>query len=173
MEEGKYPVVFFDRDGVINEWIPNGYVTSWDLWQFRKDALRALKKLKEHHIPVIVITNQSAVGRGLMTITELEAIHTKFLEQVIHYGGAILDIFYCPHAPEDFCDCRKPKPKLIFDALEKYSWIDLENSWFIGDKDSDTLTAKNAGCQGYMLAENQLLNDALDVILDQMKIVRT
>ena len=142
-------IIFLDRDGVINREL-EGYVTEWSEFEFLPDALKALKFLKEKDWNVVVITNQSAIGRGYATKEVIEEITAKMISEVREAGGDILDVFYCPHTPEDACSCRKPKPDLFYQAAEKYG-IDLSNKWYIGDKLSDVQAAKSASLKAILI----------------------
>jgi D-glycero-D-manno-heptose 1,7-bisphosphate phosphatase len=137
-------VVFLDRDGVINRDSPE-YIKSWSEFEFLPGSLEAIQQLTSKGFAIIVITNQSAINRKLISKNELEHMHRLMEEDVRSHGGRIDDIFYCPHIPEDGCDCRKPKPGLIFSAREAYS-IDLASSIMIGDSVRDIACARNAGC---------------------------
>lgn len=94
---------------------------------------------------MILVTNQSAVGRGLMTVATLSFIHKKLCDAVAEAGGLITDIFFCPHLPEDQCECRKPSPGLIHQAAWKYK-IDMKHAVMIGDSARDIECGKNVGC---------------------------
>ncbi len=142
-------IIFLDRDGVINREL-DGYVTEWSEFEFLPDALESLKLLKENGWSVIVITNQSAIGRGYTAKEVIEEIMAKMISEVQAAGGDILDVFYCPHTPEDGCICRKPKPDLFNQAAEKYG-IDLSDKWYIGDKLSDVEAAKSASMKAILI----------------------
>jgi D-glycero-D-manno-heptose 1,7-bisphosphate phosphatase len=136
--------VFLDRDGVINEDRPD-YVKRWDEFAFLPGSLEALRLLREQGCRIIVITNQSIVGRRMVSETELCHIHNKMLKAVAVHGGKIDAIFYCPHSPEEGCACRKPKPGLIYQARDVYS-LDLSQTCMIGDSLKDMQCARTAGC---------------------------
>jgi len=135
-------VIFLDRDGVINREL-DGYVTDWSKFDFLPGALDSLKLFADNGWSVIVISNQSAIGRGFATKEAIDKIMANMVSDVQAAGGDILAVFYCPHAPEDGCSCRKPKPDLFYQAAEKHG-IDLSKTWFIGDKLSDVEAAKSA-----------------------------
>jgi D-glycero-D-manno-heptose 1,7-bisphosphate phosphatase len=137
-------VVFLDRDGVINRDSPE-YIKSWSEFEFLPGSLEAIRQLTAKGFAIIVITNQSAVNRHLISKNELDHMHRLMEEIVRSHGGRIDDIFYCPHIPEDGCDCRKPKPGMIHSARDAYS-IDLASSIMIGDSVRDIACARNAGC---------------------------
>ena len=137
-------VVFLDRDGVINRDSPD-YIKSWSEFEFLPGSLEAIRQLTSNGFAVIIITNQSAINRSLISKKELEHMHRLMDKDVHSHGGRIDDIFYCPHVPADGCDCRKPKPGMIYRAREAYQ-IDLACSTLIGDSVRDIACARNAGC---------------------------
>lgn len=137
-------VVFLDRDGVINRDSPD-YIKSWSEFDFLPGSIEAIKTLTHNGFTTIIITNQSAINRNMMPIEELDYIHHMMKKAVRSRGGEITDIFFCPHTPEDDCDCRKPKPGLILMAQKTYD-IDLSISTMIGDSVRDIECARKAGC---------------------------
>lgn len=136
-------VVFLDQDGVINQ-DSTEYVKSWDEFHFIPGSLEALRLLYEKGFCVIVITNQSAVGRGMITMKTLMNMHIKMRKAVRKAGGKIYDVFFCPHRPDEHCDCRKPEPGLILQAQEEYGIV-LSKSIMVGDNGKDVMAGKNAG----------------------------
>jgi len=100
-------VVFLDRDGTINRDSPD-YIKSREEFEFLPGSLEAINNLTHHGFVIIVVTNQSAVPRKLISLIELEFVHNMMALTVALNGGEIKDVFYCPHMPEDGCDCRKP-----------------------------------------------------------------
>ena len=136
--------VFLDRDGVINQDSPN-YIKEPSEFHFIAGSDRAVALLTRAGFDVIVITNQSAVGRKMVTPEVLEAIFDKMKQGVEKCGGRIRDIFYCPHTPNEGCSCRKPEPGLIFQAKDRYG-IDPALSCMVGDSAKDMMCAENAGC---------------------------
>lgn len=145
----KQKVLFVDRDGVINK-DSSEYIKSWSEFEFLPRSLDAIRMLTSNGFDVIVITNQSAVHRNYLSKDDLETIHGKMKAAIKQHGGDIKDIFYCPHIPEDQCDCRKPKPGLIVRAQHKYD-LDINNTVMVGDSGRDIACAKNAGCGGSIL----------------------
>lgn len=137
-------VIFLDRDGTINAASPN-YIKNWEEFEFLPRSLNAIKELTLNGFATLVITNQSAVARKLISLHELEQIHTRMRHMVQSNGGKIKDVFYCPHMPDDGCDCRKPQPGLIHQAQKKYH-IDLSAAIIVGDSDRDIVCGRNAGC---------------------------
>ena len=138
------PAIFLDRDGVINE-NRDDYVKSWQEVNFLPDVFDALKLLSLSAYRIILLTNQSVVGRGLLAESDLILIHKKMIKVIHRNGGRIDGIYYCPHHPDQDCKCRKPKPGLILKAAKKFS-INLSQSYLVGDAESDMQTAINAGC---------------------------
>ena len=137
-------VVFLDRDGTINRDSP-GYIKGREEFEFLPGSLEAIQALTVNGFTIIVITNQSAIPRQLISRAELEHIHGMLLQTVRSNGGEIKDIFYCPHMPEDACDCRKPEPGMLLNARRKYS-IDLADAVMVGDSYRDIGCGINAGC---------------------------
>ena len=153
---GKNRGVFLDRDGTINEDI--GYVSKVENFKLIPGIKPALRLLKEMGFGLFVVTNQSGIGRGIITEENLNLIHQKMIEEFKHDHIELDDLKYCPHRPEEKCLCRKPQPKMIKDLAKKYG-IDLKHSYFVGDKISDVLTGKGAGCKTILLlSEEEGLN---------------
>lgn len=125
--------VILDRDGVLNaEPSAAGYVTNWSQWQWMAGALDGLRLLRGAGIRVSVATNQSGVGRGIVDRAALDAIHAHMIVEAAHAGGTIDRVFVCPHAPNSGCDCRKPAPGLLVQAIES-SGIPRQATMVIGD----------------------------------------
>jgi histidinol-phosphate phosphatase family protein len=141
--------IFLDRDGVIC-YNRQNYVKSWEEFSFLPGALDALRKLAQLDYVTVVISNQSAIGRGLMTEKTASDINRRMQEEIRKHGGHIDSVFTCPHRPEENCSCRKPQPGLILLAAQQ-TQLDLEHSLFIGDALSDMQAALAAGCQPIMV----------------------
>ena len=144
-------IVFLDRDGVINI-DSSEYVKNESEFEFIPKSPEAIALLCKNGFHVIVITNQSLIGRKMISRKTLDAIFKKMKEGVKKAGGNIKDIFFCPHTPEECCSCRKPKPGLILDAQKKYQ-IDLAQSCMVGDSAKDIECARNAGCSKTLLVK--------------------
>lgn len=136
--------ILLDRDGVINE-DSDAYVKSPDEWIPIPGSLEAIRLLNQHGYRVAVLTNQSGVARGLFGLETLERIHAKMRLAVTDAGGQIEDIFYCPHGPEDGCDCRKPQPGLFEQFARKYQ-VALAGIPAVGDSLRDLQAAERVGC---------------------------
>ena len=137
------PAIFLDRDGVIIENRAD-YVRRWSDVAFYPQALTALARIKATPYRIVVVTNQSAVGRGLISLETAQDINRRIVEQIEDAGGRIDRVYMCPHAPWEECDCRKPKPGLFHQAAEELS-LDLARSIVIGDALTDIFAAKAAG----------------------------
>lgn len=140
-----YPAIFLDRDGVIIENRPS-YVRSWNDVEIYPQALTALSRLKDSPYKIVIVTNQSGVGRGVIPIDMAEAINRRLLAVIEAAGGRIDGVYMCPHAPQDNCDCRKPRPGLLLKAADQLS-LDLSRSILIGDALSDLKAGFSAGLQ--------------------------
>ncbi len=138
--------VFLDRDGVINENLDGGYVTRWELFRFLPGVLPALATLRRHGYPVVVITNQAAIGRGLVPAVVVEEIHRRMCAAIQEAGGYVEAVLYCPHHPDEHCACRKPQPGLLLRAAAELR-LDLARSIFIGDHVTDVQAGLAAGCR--------------------------
>lgn len=137
-------VVFLDRDGTINRDSPD-YIKCWAEFEFLPGSLEALAWLTRSGHTLILITNQSAVGRGMVSLQTLDDTHSRLRAAVRAAGGHVEAIFFCPHRPDDNCECRKPKAGLILQACRRYG-IDPADSIMIGDSVKDILCGRNAGC---------------------------
>lgn len=136
------PAVFLDRDGVLIE-NRSDYVRDWSQVSIFPDTPAALSNLRKAGYKIVIVTNQSAVGRGLITLETAEEINRRLVERVRRDGGHIDAVYMCPHQPQDACPCRKPKPGLLLQAAEELS-LDLHRSWLIGDAWSDLLAGQAA-----------------------------
>ncbi|OGO11691.1 MAG: hypothetical protein A2Z66_15075 [Chloroflexi bacterium RBG_13_66_10] len=137
------PALFLDRDGVVIENRAE-YIRTWDDVSIIPGALEALQRASETEHRIVLVTNQSSVGRGLLTLEGAEAINLE-LVRTLERGGARVDgVFLCPHRPEDACTCRKPEPGLILQAAAALG-LDLAASLLIGDAVSDLQAGEAAG----------------------------
>ena len=137
------PAVFLDRDGVLLENRPD-YVRSWAEARILQGSLEALTRARRNPHKFVIVTNQSAVGRGLMSLDEAESINRRLVLEVYKAGGRIDGVFMCIHTPDQACDCRKPKPGLLLSAAGQLG-IDLSHSILIGDAPTDLEAGHAAG----------------------------
>ncbi|MGA9364107.1 MAG: HAD family hydrolase [Bacteroidota bacterium] len=143
--------VFLDRDGVINV-DRRDYVKSWSEFKFLPRVFEALRLLKKNDIRVIIITNQSAVNRGLMTLDTLLEIHEKMLDAIRMHAGEVQAIYFCPHTPAENCECRKPKSGMVRNAVKDLK-IDLSVSYLVGDSEKDIDLARSVKVKGVKIVE--------------------
>ena len=146
------PAVFLDRDGVINRRRVD-HVKSWAEFEFLPGAVEAVSELRRMGLRSIVITNQAAVGRGLLTQEQLSSIHRHMTSHITEAGGVIERIYVCTHTPNANCDCRKPATELFRRASQELG-IELGGSIMIGDSRSDVEAAHAIGGLAILVAEN-------------------
>jgi len=170
-------VVFLDRDGVINEEV--GYLHKIKEFKFINGVKDSCKYFLSLGYQIIIVTNQSGIARGLYKADDFHRLNEWMLNNFYKEGVNILDVFFCPHSPDDNCSCRKPKPGLFLNAKNKYD-IEMKKSWMIGDKEDDILAANNAGIsQTILVRSGHAINEKkttasyiLDSILDSQKIIK-
>lgn len=158
----KRKAVFFDRDGVMN--VDKAYLYKIEELEWIEGAREAVSYLTNQGYLIFVVTNQSGIARGYYTVAEMQDLHRHMAETVCACGGKIEKFYYCPHLIDGSvaeyavdCDCRKPKPGLILQAMQEYD-IDTEKSFLIGDKDRDVEAAEAAGIKGYLFEQGDLLD---------------
>jgi len=149
LRAARTPAVFLDRDGVINR-DRREYVRRWAEFQFLPGVLEAFRLLAPLPYRIIVVTNQSAIGRGFIDRSVVENIHRLMIAEIAGAGGRVDAVYYCPHAPEAGCDCRKPRPGLFLQAASDWQ-LDLETSWAIGDSARDIAAASAIGVRGILV----------------------
>jgi len=142
-------IVILDRDGTINH-DSDEYIKSPEEWRALPGALEAISRLNHAGYHVVIATNQSGLGRGLMDVAALNAIHKRMLKQLAAVGGRVDAIFYCPHAPTDGCACRKPMPGLIEQIAERFG-LEMQGVSFVGDTLNDMQAAVAAGCVPHLV----------------------
>ena len=140
--------VFIDRDGTLA--VDVHYCSHPKSFQMYPDAAPAVKKLNDHGFKVIVITNQSVIGRGYTTHAMVRRIHDKMRHELSKEYARIDGVYYCPHHPVAQCDCRKPKAKMVHQAVRDHG-IDLKKSWVVGDLPIDIELGQAVGCKTIMV----------------------
>jgi D-glycero-D-manno-heptose 1,7-bisphosphate phosphatase len=145
--------VFLDRDGVLTR-ERTDYVKTPDELEILPRIGPPLRSLRERGFQLVIVTNQSVVGRGLATDDEMGRIHAKLQSELKQMGCYVDAIYYCPHLPGAGCSCRKPEPGMILKAAKELG-IDVSSSWMIGDKEIDLEAAKRAGCRGVRVGTNR------------------
>jgi D-glycero-D-manno-heptose 1,7-bisphosphate phosphatase len=136
--------LFLDRDGVVIE--DRGYMRDPNDVVLLPGAAEALRRFADEGWKLIVISNQSGVGRGLITPVEMDAVQARFLQALRAEGVEVAATYICAHSPEERCVCRKPSPFLLKQAAAEHD-VDLRQSWMIGDRESDLLAGRLAGCR--------------------------
>ncbi len=134
-------IIALDRDGVINIDSPD-YIKSSDEWRPIPGSIEAIKLLCDLGYKVYVATNQAGLARGLFTQTDLDGMHNKVITLVSSAGGAVEAIMFCPHHPDEQCDCRKPQPGLL-EQIEVHSGESMQGQFFVGDSLKDIQAAKS------------------------------
>lgn len=134
--------LFLDRDGVIN--VDKAYVSKIEDFEFCEGVFEALRHFQSLGYLLIIVTNQSGIGRGYYTQKDFDTLTAWTLQELLHVNIRIDAVYHCPHAPEANCACRKPKSGMFKEAIEAFD-IDVTQSWMIGDKESDIEAALGAG----------------------------
>lgn len=135
-------LIILDRDGVINQ-DSDEFIKSPEEWIPIPGSLKAISRLYRNGYRVVVITNQSGIARGLFDIDELNRMHTRMIQEVQEAGGQIDSILFCPHGPDDRCNCRKPKIGM-FEELAERLQVKLNGVIAIGDSERDLVAAREA-----------------------------
>ena len=164
----KRPAAFIDRDGTLVEEVNFlSRVEDLRVFPFTEEAIRLLR---DQGFRIVVVTNQSGIGRRIYGESEMHSIHEAMQDQL---GGAIDAFYFCPHLPDEGCRCRKPALGMIEDAVADLN-IDLERSWMIGDKNIDVFTGKNAGISsalvltGYGTKHFSSLDSKPDIVAEDL-----
>lgn len=144
---------FFDRDGIVNTRKVGGYIKTFDEFEFIPEFLELFLKTEELGFLKIVITNQQGIGKGLMTEEELSKVHNLMQFNLFQkLGFSFDDIYYCPDLANSGSKTRKPEPGMILEAIDKWD-IDVENSYFLGDSESDAIAGERAGIKTILIGD--------------------
>ncbi len=142
--------VFLDRDGVLIE--DRGYLDNTEDIVYLPNVEKNLKKLIDRGFILVIVSNQSGIGRGLISREIVDQQNQIIADHFREYGVEFAAIKICPHKPEDECECRKPKPGMLLEAAEELN-IDFARSWLVGDKESDILAGCAVGCRTIYFSE--------------------
>lgn len=153
--------IFLDRDGVIN--IDKAYVSKIEDFEFCEGVFETLQHFQKLGYLLIIVTNQSGIGRGYYSEEDFQTLTTWMQKELLHVKVKIDAIFHCPHAPEENCECRKPKSGMFKEAIKAFD-IDVTQSWMIGDKQTDIEAALGAGVTNTILLGKTSVNFILDTI---------
>ncbi len=157
--------IFLDRDGVTNVRPPKAeYVKAPEDFVWLPGAKEAIKKLNEAGFSVILISNQAGIARGIMTVEDFNRIQEKMNLDLAEIGARIEAVYFCPHGWDENCECRKPKPGMVYQAQKDYS-INLTECVLIGDDERDIITAHNANMKGILVTDSYTLQKAVDDVL--------
>jgi len=137
--------LFLDRDGVINVKLDGQYVKGLEEFEFMIGAEIAISKLSKIFNRIIIVTNQQGIAKGIMSDNDLGVLHEHMLFELKKKGGVIDKIYYCPHLAVENCDCRKPNPGMIQQAIIDFPELEITDSYLIGDSDSDILAGNKMG----------------------------
>ena len=146
--------LMLDRDGVVNRRIIDGYVTSWEAFEFLPGVLEALQVFAQRFRYIIVVTNQQGVGKGLMTMEQVDAIHDRMCLEVEANDGRIDGILVCPQLASDPDNYRKPSPEMAYMAQELFPDINLKKCVMVGDGATDIEFGRNAGTKTIFIGED-------------------
>ena len=141
----KLDTLFLDRDGVINVKLDGRYVKNTDEFEFMIGAEKAISKLSKIFNRILIVTNQQGIAKGIMSDKDLGVLHDYMLFELKKNGGVIDKIYYCPHLAAENCNCRKPNPGMIQQAINDFPEIKVEDSYLIGDSDTDILAGNKMG----------------------------
>lgn len=158
-------VVFLDRDGTLNRRPPKAeYITRPEDFVWLDGAREAVRQLKDSGYTLYLVTNQPGIARNRLSMEALNAIHDRMQAELRESGGEIDDIFLCPHGWDEGCDCRKPKPGMLYQAQKKYS-LDLTQCFLIGDDPRDIEAGETAGCRCLRVDEEHSLHTLVERLL--------
>jgi histidinol-phosphate phosphatase family protein len=153
------PTVLLDRDGVLNTKPPKAhYVRTWEEFEWLAGAKEALRLLSSAGYRVIIVSNQAGIARGAMTEAALTHIHERMQAEAVQAGGQIEAVYCCVHDWDEGCECRKPKPGMLFQAQRDFH-LDLSRTLFIGDDERDAQAADAAGCPSVLVSDERPLLD--------------
>jgi D-glycero-D-manno-heptose 1,7-bisphosphate phosphatase len=142
-------LIILGRDGILNEY-RDDHVKSPEEWQPVRGALEAVARLNQAGWHVVVATNQAGIGRGMIDMASVNAVHAHMIRCAQRVGGRIDAVFFCPHAPEEHCECRKPLPGMMLDVGRRYG-VDLRQVPVVSDTLRDLLAARAAGCPPHLV----------------------
>jgi histidinol-phosphate phosphatase family protein len=141
----KLDTLFLDRDGVINVKLDGRYVQNADEFEFMPGAENAIAKLSIIFKRILIVTNQQGIAKGIMSAEDLNILHQNMVNKLKIEGGVIEKIYFCPHLAAENCGCRKPDPGMIQQAIADFPTIKVEESYLIGDSDTDIMAGDKMG----------------------------
>jgi len=172
-ERVQMKILFLDRDGVINREI--NYLHKISDFEFIEGVFESLKYIQNLGYKLIIVSNQSGIGRGMYDLKDFETLNNWMVKEFEKYNIKILDVYICPHSPDENCSCRKPKDGLFRIAFSEYK-VEKKSSWMIGDSERDIVAAKKAGIDntilvrsGHKIEENRT---AASYVIDSISSIR-
>jgi D-glycero-D-manno-heptose 1,7-bisphosphate phosphatase len=162
-------IVVLGRDGVLNQF-REAHVAAPEEWVPVPGALEAVARINHAGWHTVVATNQAGIGRGMIDMAAVNAVHARMNEMLLAQGARLDAVFFCPHTPEDDCDCRKPRPGLLHEIGRRYG-ADLSHVPVVGDTLRDLQAAQAAGCEPHLVLSGRaadLSADALQAITAQV-----
>jgi D-glycero-D-manno-heptose 1,7-bisphosphate phosphatase len=142
-------LIILGRDGILNEFRED-HIKAPEEWVAVPGALEAVSRLNHAGWHVVVATNQSGIGRGMIDMASVNAVHVHMMHSLQGFGGRIDAVFFCPHTPDDNCDCRKPLPGMMLDIGRRYG-VDLAQVPMVCDTLRDLQAAQAAGCEPHLV----------------------
>ena len=142
-------LVILGRDGILNEY-REGHVAAVEEWTTVPGAMEAVARINHAGWHVVVATNQSGIGRGMIDMSAINAVHAHMNRELMAQGARVDAVFFCPHTPESDCDCRKPKPGMMLEIGRRYG-VDLSQVPLVADTLRDLLAAQAAGCVPHLV----------------------
>jgi len=163
--------LFLDRDGVINEKLPNDYVKRISEFQFIEGAKDAIASFSKQFGRIVVVTNQQGIGKGLMTVDDLDHVHLYMQSEIVRSEGKLDRIYYCPELAEKNAPCRKPNTGMAEQAREDFPEIDFKKSIMVGDSISDLQMGKRVGMFTVYISDEKGQPKEADVKVESLKVL--
>ncbi len=161
-----FDTLFLDRDGVVNKKLEQRYVTNFDEFVFVKNSDIAIRKLHKIFKRILIVTNQQGIGKGIMTEDDLNLLHLQMQRELSIDFDLIDKIYFCPCLEVDNCNCRKPKTGMLENAKLDFPDMKIEDSFLVGDSDSDIIAGKKFGLSTIKVSSEFTLFDWLTKITE-------
>ncbi len=145
--------LFLDRDGVINQRLPEDYVKSWEEFRFLPGVLEAMGRLSNLFGRIFIVTNQAGIEKGVLTHEGLEMVHRQMMEYIQYHGGRVDEIYYCPYKADLDPFCRKPNPGMALEAQRDFPDVEFRRSLMVGDSDSDMAFGNRLGMKTILVGD--------------------
>ena len=157
-------IVILGRDGVLNQY-REAHVTAPEEWVPVPGALEAVSRINHAGWHTVVATNQAGIGRGMIDMAAVNSVHARMNQLLLAQGARVDAVFFCPHTPQDGCDCRKPRPGLLLEIGRRYG-VDLARVPMVGDTLRDLQAAHAAGCEPHLVLSGRAAGLSADELLD-------